>query len=125
MDQQDNDGLSALMHICRREIQDRSIARAMLEGGAQVNLQNKNGWSALMFATQTAWFYGVKLLLEHKADVNLQDEKGKSSLMIAIEKNPPMNFRGKIPESKHLVAEILIEKGAQINLQDKIGSAAT
>ena len=99
---------------------------ALLEGGAQVNLQSKNGWTALMFATRTAWRPKcVELLLKNKADVDLQDENGKSSLMIAVEKNTTLGENEAVEWNTHQeVAEMLLSYGAQVNLQDRMGRSA-
>ena len=48
------------------------VVKLLLEHGAQVDLQEENGWSALMSASQNGHGEVVKLLLEHGAQVYLQ-----------------------------------------------------
>ena len=143
VDLQDNSGFSVLMNICQivnyyvpDEMgpfglmeggpYERGI-HALLEGGAQVNLQNKTGQSALMFATQTGSSLNtVRLLLEHKADVNLQDETGKSSLMIAMATqltDRKVYYKGQ-PNVQNLQYSLLLENGADVNLLDMEGKSA-
>ncbi len=55
------------------------VVKILLENGAEVNLQNKNGWSALMMASQYGHAEG---LLEYGADMNLRNKDGLSALMI-------------------------------------------
>ena len=52
------------------------IAKLLLEEGAQVDLQKKSGWSALMSACQNGHIDVAQLLLEKGAQVNLQTENG-------------------------------------------------
>ena len=72
--------------------------------GAQVDLQDGDGWSALMRAS----WHGrcVKLLLENGAQIDLQDGKGYSALMHAR----------RLGHNK--VVSLLVEEGAQLGLKD-------
>ena len=72
-------------------IADRQVSVAMqdalLKSGADINAQDKEGYTALMGAAElpdaTA---GIKNLLAHGADVNLRDKEGKTALQIAEER---------------------------------------
>ena len=88
------------------------VVKRLLENGAQVDLQKRDGWSALMIASETGHGEVVKLLLENGAQVNLQKEDGVSALMIASE-----NGYGE-------VVRILLENGAQVDLQNQDGVSA-
>ena len=88
------------------------VVKRLLENGAQVDLQKRDGWSALMIASETGHGDVVKLLLENGAQVNLQKEDGESALMIASE-----NGHGE-------VVRILLENGAQVDLQNQDGVSA-
>ncbi len=60
------------------------VAKKLLEEGAQVDLQDRTGWSAFMFATHEGHTELAKLLLEYNADVDLQSVKWESALSLAI-----------------------------------------
>ena len=59
------------------------IAQLFLERGAQVDLQNNGGKSALMLAIEHGSTEIAQLLLEKGAQVDLRDNGGKSALMLA------------------------------------------
>ncbi len=52
-----------------------------------VDLQDSNGQSSLMIASQSGHVGVVKVLLENDAQVNLQCNHGQTSLMMAIANN--------------------------------------
>lgn len=57
---------------------------ALLASGANVNLQDKDGWTALMYAVRyQESLTCVDLLLQAKADVKIKNNYGSSALMIA------------------------------------------
>lgn len=57
---------------------------ALLKSGANVNLQDKDGWTALMYAVRyQESLTCVDLLLQAKADVKIKNKYGSSALMIA------------------------------------------
>ena len=57
---------------------------ALLKSGANVNLQDKDGWTALMYAVRyQESLTCVDLLLQAKADVKIKNNYGSSALMIA------------------------------------------
>ena len=69
----------------------------------------KDGWTALMLASDKGHLKVVKLLLEKGANANAQNNNGETALMVASEKG-------------HLeIVKLLIEKGANINAQHKNG----
>ena len=55
----------------------------MVQIGANVNLQNKMGWTALMCACRNDHIEVAKLLVTKGADVNLVDGANKSALQRA------------------------------------------
>ena len=63
------------------------IVKLLCENGANINLQDKDGFSALMIATDKGYLEIVKFLLENGANINLQDNNGNSALSIAIGNN--------------------------------------
>ena len=56
----------------------------LLEAGADCNVQNSNGLTALMIAVDKQDAPIVNILLEAGADCNLQDSNGLTALMIAV-----------------------------------------
>ena len=65
------------------------IVKKLLENGASegINMQDKCGWSALMFAAFTGFSIEVvQLLLQHGADVDLANDDGRTALFMASEK---------------------------------------
>ncbi len=48
------------------------MAKVLLENGAQVDMLDKNGSSALMVASQSGHADVVKLLLENRAQIHLK-----------------------------------------------------
>ena len=119
------------------------VVELLLERGAQVDLQNSDGWSALMWASITGQTEVAKLLLERGAQVDLLDDDGMSALMYAstnseelfeylLLKNSTMDFwdlnmRKVVIHRNHRgteVVELLLERGAQVDLQDNVGRSA-
>ena len=79
------------------------IANLLLDMGAQVDLQNSNGISALMCSSNK------ELAMEGGAHVDLRDNAGMSALMFASK------------QGLFGVAKLLLDKGAQVNLRDNAG----
>jgi len=90
------------------------IVKMLLEAGANPNLQNERGWTALNWAVDT-YEPGmpnefiqnkkmiVKILLEAGANPNLQDKEGWTALNWALRQN------------KQTMVEMLLEAGADPN----------
>ena len=49
-----------------------------------INIKDSDGWTALMYATDTDDRKMISLLIELGADVNMQDDDGQTALMNAI-----------------------------------------
>lgn len=61
--------------------------KEILEGGADVNVSDRNGCTPLMYAITLRTVEEVKLLLSYNADVNSTNAKYQSPLMYAVVKN--------------------------------------
>jgi hypothetical protein len=59
------------------------IVNLLLEKGADPNIRNKNGWTALMFASKNGCIKIVSSLLSYGADPNNIDKKGRSAIELA------------------------------------------
>ncbi len=88
------------------------VVKLLLDSGAQVNLQDIDGWSSLRVASENGHSYVVKLLLDSGAQVNLRDREGSSSLMLASE------------NGYSDVVKLLLDNDAQVNLWNKNGDSA-
>ena len=84
----------------------------LVEYNNDPNVQNKAGWSAIMFASRNDHLHVVELLLKENADPNVQTLKGWTALMFASHKG------------NHQVVEILLQNGANPNLHAIDGSTA-
>jgi len=65
-------------------------AKRLIKSGADINLQDKNGWTPLHFAAQEHSVSVVKVLLGAGAKVDLVDKFGNTPLFTAV-----MHSRGK------------------------------
>ena len=88
------------------------IENLLVEYNNYPNVQNKAGWSAIMFASRSGHLQAVDLLLKENADPNVQNLKGWTALIFA-------SLNG-----DHQVVEILLEKGANPNIHTIDGLTA-
>nr|XP_022286571.1 uncharacterized protein LOC111099549 isoform X2 [Crassostrea virginica] len=84
-----------------------SIARLLLNNGADVNLCNKDGYSPLFKGSANGHDSIVQLLLNNGADVNLCNEDGCSPLFIGSE------------NGHDSIVQLLLKYGADVNLCNK------
>jgi ankyrin repeat protein len=56
------------------------IVEFLINSGADVNMQDVNGLTALMFAVIRGHLESVNLLLDVGADINLRDKYGETAL---------------------------------------------
>ncbi len=59
------------------------VMKLLIENGADVNMADKDGWTALMGVTVPGHLESVKLLLEHGADVRAKNHNGETALIMA------------------------------------------
>jgi ankyrin repeat protein len=72
----------SLLHYISNNEECRAIARILIEAGADVNA-NRNGSTALMWASNGGHIDIVKLLLDRGSDPNLKDEYSSAALIEA------------------------------------------
>jgi len=83
----------------------------LLSKGANPNLSNANGETALMLTTKNTAI--VRALLEHGADPKATDHKGRNALMRAANS-----------EASPDAIELLLSRGAPVNARDQLGMTA-
>ena len=76
-------GQTALHIVVERR--DKTWLAFLLQQGANPNIQDKQGLSPLMLATQLRFADGVKILLAKNADVNGANNRGETPLIRAVQ----------------------------------------
>lgn len=110
----DENGNTALFYSSLIVNLDLEIINLLLNYGANVNIQNKVGYTALMDAVEANNLDLIRLLLAHRANPDLKEyEVGETALLIAVE-----------DESLEAVKILILKGKANINLQDEIGNTA-
>ena len=95
------------LHILARE-RDLTWLRFILGKGARPDLQNKEGETPLILATQFGWLDGASALLGKGAKVDLANSRGETPLIIAVHnRNIPM-------------VRLLLARGADPKRTDRI-----
>lgn len=145
---QDNMGKTALMHIFEqfslirtvlkpekfKDIEETKyrmsdfskLTKLLIDYGADINIRDNNGNTALMYAlcakenigkqnnahislVKSEYSRQIKLLIQAGVDVNVQNYQGQTALMLASDEEE---------------TRILIEAGANVNLKDDLGKTA-
>ena len=93
------------------------IAEALVEAGATLDLQDHQGFSALMAMTlkrpqDPASTQLISMLIKNGANLDLKNKEGRSALILAVLNNHSR------------VAKVLLKNGANIDLQDNYGYTA-
>src|SRR5712691_866000 len=82
----DGDGNAALMvaEACTTRPGRPELVELLIANGAAVNLQARNGRTALLYAAKNGDTQAVKALLKSGASVNIADNEGQTALMNEI-----------------------------------------
>lgn len=91
---------------------DKELFSALLDAGADINLQNKYGWTLLHITIRRDRREMVQLLLEKGADINKQDGVGWTPLMESIMDDMPE------------LCELLLKNGADTSIANERGATA-
>ena len=91
---------------------DGSVARFLLEHGADINAQNRQGLTPLHWASNSGTPEVVRVLLEHGADVEVKDDTGRTALHWT-------SSSGRLE-----VVRLLLEHGADVVVKDNSGKTA-
>ena len=89
-----------------------SACNAVIRKGADLDLQDSSGKTALFHACRDGYHGICSLLIKAKASINIKDKNMRTALMEAC------------LESYEVIAEELIQAGADLNMTDKNGNRA-
>ena len=89
--------------------------RALIEAGADVNVRNHKGQSALHCAAKAGFVDIVALLLEHGCEVDARDRRGETPLAAAL--------RSTVKDKARLldVVRLIVNAGADSDIRDDTG----
>jgi len=98
---------------------------ALLDHGADINLDDPDGTTALVMALLNRHWDTAQFLIEAGADVNLWDIYGQTPLYVAVDMNTlPIGRRVEIPSMDRAngeqIVRLLLERGANPNAQLKL-----
>ena len=111
-------GQTALMMAASNKSSEHtSCLKCLVEAGADVNVQNNRGYTALMCPSQSGDVEKVKLLTERMSvsTLNQVNDHGKTALMLAASRYGT-NYAD--------ILKYLVEAGADVNVQCKHGYTA-
>nr|QBK88696.1 MAG: ankyrin repeat protein [Mimivirus LCMiAC01] len=120
INKQTDDGMTALMFAAAESklTSTDETVQILLNGGADVDIQNKYGWNALMIASYHLNICStektVEMLIEGTADINLQNNKCKKVTVLML-----VSFH---PVEK--IIKMLIDYGAYIYVKNDEGKTA-
>ena len=117
----------------------------LLSKDPDINIQDNDGWAALIAASRYGHHQVVKLLMSKDPDINIQDNDGWTALMTAscyghhqvvellLSKDPDINIQNNNEmtalmcasgNGHNQVVELLLSKNPDINIQDNNGMTA-
>uniref|UniRef100_A0A7S0N614 Ankyrin repeat domain-containing protein n=1 Tax=Pyramimonas obovata TaxID=1411642 RepID=A0A7S0N614_9CHLO len=100
---------------------DLKIIQTLIKAGADVNKADSQGATALAFAAEAGNLQAVNLLMDAGAEVTTADEDGQTPLLRVSEFGAPADSA---KADAALVAQRLLEKGADVNATDLEGDTA-
>ena len=120
IDAVDNAGMTALMHACTNG--SETGAKVLLAQGAKTDIADANGTTALLIAAEKGGETIASQLLAHGAGVNRRNLSGQTALFLTTVA-PAGHFAltRKFYRMRVHVMQILLAKGADVNLKAKNG----
>jgi ankyrin repeat protein len=91
---------------------NQSLAEILIENGANLDIQNNNGYTALIYAAENENLDLAKKLIDSGANLDIQDNQGYTALMEAATCN------------NSDLTEKLIDSGANLDIQNNNGYTA-
>jgi ankyrin repeat protein len=116
-------GMNALMFAAREGC--LSCIEPLLDAGASIDAATPKGITPLLGAIINGHYDVAWLLVEKGANVNLNDDTNRSPLYAAVhfnimpESNRPSPYDFENEHSAYQLAELLLDKGADVNVQLK------
>ncbi len=83
IDEGDEDGSTPLINACAGDYRSAKIAELLIKAGANVNIQDCNGNTPLIFVAENGMINIARLLISHKADVNHINNDCESAILVA------------------------------------------
>jgi len=115
IDRQNKYGMTPLMFVCTYSFRTTKNVELLLEKGANLNIQDKDGNTALIHAAKfgyTLYAGIVNCLIKANANLNIQNADGTTALIRA-------SYCGRTE-----IVNLLIKAGANLNIQDEAGNTA-
>ena len=109
---QHSSGYLTIPIIEAAKIGNTEVVKLLIKENADVNVQDEDGWTALLLASLNGHTQVVELLIKENADVNIQKKNGVTALMLA-------SVYGHTQ-----VVELLIKENADVKIQSKEGVTA-
>ena len=121
VNQQQKDSGTALMVVCHGALERVKRVELLLAKGANLDLANAKGQTALMLATVKGHSEIVKVLLAKGANCELQDTEGETALMLASAATEVVSSDyGKYTQ----IVALLLDHGAKLEAHDQAGNSA-
>jgi ankyrin repeat protein len=119
----DRGGFTPLLYSAREGCIE--CAKALLAGGADIDLQDPHDTTPLVLAILNSRFDMAKFLIEAGANIHIWDFVGVTPLYAAVDLNTvPRGLRPDVPSTDATTAldieRLLIERGANVNAQLKL-----
>ena len=111
-------------HTALMEANTAAKVKLLVTRGAQVNVRDEMGQTALVHAVDRGDVEVVDALLQAGADASIPDEKGATALLYALQEPSPYNREGS-PEQRIEAARLLLKsKIRDVNAQNENGETA-
>lgn len=115
----DISGHTALHHACTPPDGNFELTKALLEGGANPNAQNRYGEVPIFFPFQGQDIPILDLLMEHNADLDIKDANGDSPRGLCVVFGPQVTAAVRRWERKRSGEKALLEEKECENCKKK------